>query len=81
MRVAINALFWDQPHTGSGRYTRLLVSALHRLDPSLAIDLLAGPLASRPESRGENARKVLWEQVGAPLLAGGRRADQQHVPY
>lgn len=81
MRVALNAHFWEQPHTGSGRYARLLVPALRALDPTLAIDLLAGPLAPRLGGRGENVRKLLWEQAGAPLLAHGRRADLLHVPY
>src|SRR5438105_2287592 len=31
MHIALNGYFWDQPHTGSGQYTRHLWAALSQL--------------------------------------------------
>ncbi len=33
MRIAINGWFWDQPHTGSGQYTRQLLAHLIQIAP------------------------------------------------
>ncbi len=41
MRVALNASFWDQPHTGSGQYVRNLVRALQSIAPELELLLIA----------------------------------------
>ncbi len=41
MRVAINALFWNSPTTGSGQYTRHLVEHLAAVAPDLEIALIA----------------------------------------
>jgi glycosyltransferase involved in cell wall biosynthesis len=81
MRVAISAYFLNQPHTGSGQYVRQLIEALAAVDPGLELSLLPVGVAARPGRRGENAHKLLWEQVGVPVLAARRGADLLHVPY
>ncbi|HEY8742920.1 MAG TPA: glycosyltransferase family 1 protein [Chloroflexota bacterium] len=81
MHVAVNALFLEQPHTGSGQYTRHLLAALPDVDPALRLSLLHGRLAPRPGRRGENVAKLLWEQAAVPLLAAACGADLLHVPY
>ena len=40
MHLALNAYFWDQPHTGSGQYTRQLVYHLNRFVSDLEITLI-----------------------------------------
>ena len=40
MHVALNAYFWDRPHTGSGQYTRQLVAHLRRLAPDVVLTLV-----------------------------------------
>ncbi|MCB9009467.1 MAG: glycosyltransferase family 1 protein, partial [Ardenticatenaceae bacterium] len=49
MHVAINAAFWNQPHTGSGQYTRQLVYHLNRLVSDLTITLVYPQVAGEPE--------------------------------
>ncbi|HEV7217070.1 MAG TPA: glycosyltransferase, partial [Chloroflexota bacterium] len=81
MRLAVNAFFLNQPHTGSGQYFRQLIDALPAVDPELEVLLLLGRRASGPARRGENVYKLLWEQVGVPVCAARRGADLLHVPY
>ena len=33
MRIAVNGWFWDQPHTGSGQYTRQILVHLLKVAP------------------------------------------------
>jgi glycosyltransferase involved in cell wall biosynthesis len=93
VRVAINALFWPQPATGSGQYVRQLVRHL----PAVASDLdllLVAPrrltledatgLARTVRCRaplGGNVAKFLAEQWFMPRAARRQRADILHVPY
>lgn len=81
MRIAINAFFLNQPHTGSGQYTRQLVAALPTADPDLEVFLCHGRDAHAPGRRGANVRKLLWEQAVAPRQAARWSADLLHVPY
>ena len=88
LRVAFNAAFLARPHTGSGQYSRLLLPALHEVAPEVEVALLGTPrdgglgaLAPRPDTRGENVRKVAWEQLIVPLLAARQRYALLHVPY
>lgn len=55
MRVVINGWFWDQPHTGSGQYTRRLVERLAALGEDLDVVLVV-PARSAPEGLGERLR-------------------------
>ncbi len=89
MRIAFNALFLQNPNTGSGQYARHLLLALRSVAPELDITLLGAPppfagrglLAPQAGSRTENVTKLLWEQAAVPLLAGRLKADLLHVPY
>ena len=40
MKIAVNAWFYDQIHTGSGQYLRYLIPALVEADPTLALFLV-----------------------------------------
>jgi glycosyltransferase involved in cell wall biosynthesis len=81
MHVAVNALFLQQPHTGSGQYTRHLLDALHVVDPALRLTSLDGPLMPRAGQRGEDLAKLVWEQGVVAMRAARIRADLLHVPY
>lgn len=81
MHVAMNALFLERPHTGSGQYTLHLLAALQAAEPALRISLLRGRLAPRPGSHAEDVTKLLWEQATVPLLAAQVHADLLHIPY
>lgn len=74
MKVALNAHFKHHPGTGSGQYLHHLLSAFgHDRSPVQAVPLLQPSTA--------NLRKVIWEQVGFPLLARRTAAPVHHVPY
>ncbi len=91
MRVAINALFWGQPSTGSGQYVRQLVRSLG--DLALELVLMAPrhvPLedappqahcAALPGRLTGNVGKLLAEQWLLPRAARRCQADLIHVPY
>ena len=81
MHVAVNALFLQRPHTGSGQYTRHLLDALQSVEPALRLSLLTGPLAPQPGERGENLAKLVWEQGVVAMRAARIGADLLHVPY
>lgn len=93
MRVAINALFWDQPATGSGQYVRQLVRHLPAVASDLDLVLVAPrnmPLDGAPGlaqtmhlrvSLGGNVAKFLAEQWLMPRAARRCRAHLLHVPY
>jgi len=93
MHVALNGWFWDQPFTGSGQYTRQLVIALRRLDPSLMLTLIV-PATMQPEgvpdgvqvvpvrlAFGGNPAKVWFEQRGYPAAVARTGAEIAHIPY
>jgi glycosyltransferase involved in cell wall biosynthesis len=95
MHVAINGYFWNQPHTGSGQYTRQLIYYLNRLVTDLEISLVypqaagtAGPEAVPPSVRVHtvpvrpgHVGKVLFEQTGFPRACRETGATLAHVPY
>ncbi len=95
MHVAINALFWNQPFTGSGQYTRQLVLHLNRYVSDLEITLVFPQLdgISEPEqvppsvnvqfvpTRTGHAGKVQFEQVHFPRACRDVGANLAHVPY
>lgn len=95
MHLAINAFFWNLPHTGSGQYTRQLVHHLNRLVSDLDITLIypqppgdAGPQQVPPDVRVEvipirpgNLAKVYFEQVTFPRACRHVGASIAHVPY
>lgn len=74
MKIAVNAWFHDSLHTGSGQYTRHIVSSLRDIAPDVEIELV------QPSARGD-AAKVAFEQVGFPRAARRMRADVAFVPY
>jgi glycosyltransferase involved in cell wall biosynthesis len=97
MRVAINGWFWDQPHTGSGQYTRQLLAHLSRIAPehefivvtpeaTFPVAELESParLDSEVQTRGArkpDLRKVWFEQVTFPRACKRLKAGLAHVPY
>ncbi len=95
MHLAVNAFFWDQPHTGSGQYTRQLVYHLNRLVSDLEITLVVprAPGSPEPESVPPSVRvlsmplrpgpigKVRFEQLDFPRACRVAGADLAHVPY
>lgn len=81
MHVAVNALFMEQPQTGSGQYIRHLLAALRVVDPALRLSLFKSPLAPHPGRRGENVSKLLWEQGVVAILAARSGAELLHIPY
>ena len=95
MHVALNAYFWNRPHTGSGQYTRQLVSQLRRLVSDLAITLVYPATPGDPEphdvppgvtvicvpTRPGHLGKVQFEQRGFPAACRRAGATLAHVPY
>lgn len=95
MHLAINGYFWNQPHTGSGQYTRQLVYQLNRLVSDLAITLVHpeapgdAPAADVPPSvrvlpvatRAGHLGKVRFEQSLFPRACTEVGATLAHVPY
>jgi glycosyltransferase involved in cell wall biosynthesis len=95
MHVAINAAFWNQPHTGSGQYTRQLVYHLNRLVSDLAMTLVYPQVAGEPEPeavppsvkvklvpvRPGKVGKVWFEQYLFPRACREVGATLAHVPY
>jgi glycosyltransferase involved in cell wall biosynthesis len=75
MRIGINALFLERPETGSGQYTRHLLEALAKVDPTNEY-LLFSPGPTPPIS---NRAKLWFEQVSFPRAC--RHLDLAHVPY
>ena len=95
MHVALNAYFWNKPHTGSGQYTRQLVYHLNRLVSDLDLTLVV-PLAPGEEEpagvppgigiervavRPGHVGKVLFEQRDFPAACRRVGATLAHVPY
>lgn len=95
MHLALNATFWNHPHSGSGQYTRFLVQYLHRLVSDLDITLVWPQLPGTPlpedvppgvrlrpvPIRPGNLGKVWFEQIGFPRACRAAGADVVHVPY
>ena len=96
MRVGINALFLDRPGTGSGQYTRNLLEALAKVDPTNEYPLFSpGPAPSvsdpsarlraglqPPTSNLQSPVSKLWfEQVSFPLACRRQDIDLAHIPY
>ncbi|MBS1967094.1 MAG: glycosyltransferase family 4 protein [Chloroflexi bacterium SZAS-1] len=97
MRIAINAMFWQQANVGSGQYLRGLLAGLTRNAPTHEYILLL-PAATEPatgygaplrfvrvptpfDKRNANLAKLWFEQVGVPRAAARLQADLLHVPY
>lgn len=95
MHMAINGYFWHQTNSGSGQYTRHLVTYLDRLVSDLKITLVvprmpgeAAPADVPPDVRVTAVAtkpgyrgKVWFEQVAFPRACGRVGADLAHVPY
>lgn len=97
MRVAINALFLQEPHVGQGRYLYNLLEGLGQVD-GVTDYLVLGPkppkaMPETPSSfrwdvapiggpaRGENLEKLMWEQSGFPSAAKRGNARVAHIPH
>lgn len=95
LRVGLDALFFEQPMTGSGQYATQLwprlvaaypeldMTALAPADTTSAAAQLAGLRALQaPMPRlPRRPRKVYWEQIAQPRLAGTSALGLVHVPY
>lgn len=95
MHIALNAFFWNQPHTGSGQYVRQLVYHLNRYVSDLTITLVYPlPAGGQPPqdvppsvkvhnvpTRPGHLGKVLFEQWYFPRTGREIGADLLHVPY
>ena len=95
MHVALNAYFWNKPHTGSGQYTRQLVYHLNRLVSDLALTLVVPLVPGEEEPSGippgigvervpvrpGHVGKVLFEQRDFPAACRRAGATLAHVPY
>lgn len=97
MRVAINGWFWDQPHTGSGQYTRNLLAHLIRLGPEYEFVLVTpddsvhitapeqcewhATDGAQKKQRRPGLRKVWFEQVTFPRNCNRLDTDLAHTPY
>jgi glycosyltransferase involved in cell wall biosynthesis len=94
MKIALNAHFWEQPHTGSGQYVRALVRALVRNDIENDYALItpqrrlsATPLCVSVHStpprfeRWQNLAKVWFEQIAFVRACQRERVHLAHVPY
>jgi len=75
MRIGVNGFFLGRPTTGSGQYTRNLLEALAKVDPTNEY-LLFSPGPAPPIS---NLAKLWFEQVSFPRACRG--LDLAHVPY
>ena len=95
MHLALNAYFWNQPHTGTGQYTRQLVRWLDRLVSDLRISLVVPqPLNEQDKAaiptevslvvapaRSGHLGKVYFEQLIFPRACRSLGVDLAHVPY
>jgi glycosyltransferase involved in cell wall biosynthesis len=95
MRIGINALFLERPETGSGQYTRNLLQALAKAEPTNKYLLISpGPAPSVSEFQlpisnlqlptsnlRKNLTKLWFEQVAFPLACRRLGVDLAHVPY
>ena len=96
MHLALNAYFWNQPHTGSGQYLRQLAYHFNRYVSDLDITLVWPTSAQAPTQpdnvppsvkvypvaiRPGHVGKVFFEQVQFPRACKAIAADMAHVPY
>lgn len=95
MHIALNAYFWNRPNSGSGQYTRQLVTHLHRLVSDLEITLVFPQVAgdAPPEAvppgvnvklvpvRSGSKGKVMFEQRQFPQACQEAGVDLAHIPY
>ena len=95
MHLAINAYFWNRPNSGSGQYTRQLVTYLNGLVTDLQITLVypqvsgdPGPAGVPPDvaikavpTRRGHLGKVIFEQITFPRVCRAIGATVAHVPY
>jgi len=92
MRIAINGWFLNQPHTGSGQYTRQLLAHLLQIAPEHEYIVVApegNQLATREAVLGSSSLitrklglgKVWFEQVTFPRTCHRLGVDLAHVPY
>jgi glycosyltransferase involved in cell wall biosynthesis len=96
MKIGINALFFQQPATGSAQYMIHLLAALAEVDQQNEYVLLgAQPIKAEQHpafpyqvwpvpgiiSNRENIEKLIWEQLTGPAAAREAGVDVFHVPY
>ncbi len=95
MHLALNAYFWNSPHTGSGQYIRQLAAQLSQLVSDLTITLVyparedsdmlddvpAGINLKQISSRSGHVGKVIFEQIQFPQACAEIGATLAHVPY
>ena len=95
MRLAINGYFWNKPNTGSGQYTRQLVTYLQQLVSDLQIvivfpraigeasaeDVPSGVEVLEKPIRSGHLGKVAFEQRGFPQTCREAGATIAHIPY
>lgn len=97
MRIAINGMFWTEPHVGSGQYLHNLVAhfAAHITDHRFVLVIPRYRLAQKPsipriqtvlmptpfDRRNENLAKVWFEQIAINQVCRKLRINLLHVPY
>ncbi|MGF1503919.1 MAG: glycosyltransferase family 4 protein [Chloroflexi bacterium] len=90
MHIAINAWFWDQPHTGSGQYLRSLVTYMAGQAQITLVAPRSWQMESMPPGvvvqpvqlrRTGRWGKTGFEQQIFPDVAHAVGADLAHVPY
>lgn len=95
IHVAVNAYFWNQPYTGSGQYTRHLVTNLKQFVSDIQMTLVfpQGEKTEEPLNlpdgvgvqfvpvRSGHTGKILFEQVLYPRACAQIEATIAHVPY
>ncbi len=95
MHLAINAYFWNRPNSGSGQYTRTLVTTLRQMVSDLQISLIYPQVAAASDlrdvppgvqvyavpTRPGHVGKVWFEQRGFPGACTAVHADIAHIPY
>jgi glycosyltransferase involved in cell wall biosynthesis len=95
MRLAINGYFWNKSNTGSGQYTRQLVTYLQQEVSDLQIvivfpraigeasaeDVPSGVEVLEKPTRSGHLGKVAFEQTGFPRACRETGAAIAHIPY
>jgi glycosyltransferase involved in cell wall biosynthesis len=97
MRIAINGMFWTEPHVGSGQYLHqllaqfaaqspehrfVLVVPRYRTDRKPSLPHIQTVLMPTPfDRRSPNLAKVWFEQIAFGQVCRKLRVDLAHVPY